>query len=145
MNTSIPTINHMALDSHGEEHEHENHTVGEELIVGYEQPHQGARGSDNGIIGQAQYTHNQAEHCSKNSAEHVHARKMFRTHHVHHVGTEHPEHQHVKQEMPEIHMDEHVSHIAPGFVRNRGEIGAKISDIVAKIARSNTGNVQLQA
>ena len=141
MNTSTATI----LDSHREKEEHQKHTVREELVVSHKDSHKGTRRSDDRRIRHSDPIHDQTEHSRKNSAEEIHSRKMLGPHHVGNLATEHPEHQHIEQEMPKVHMHEHVGHKTPSLFRRKRPEGAKVSHVFTNATGTHTGQVQLQS
>ena len=91
---------------------------GDELVIGDKNAHQGTRRADNRIVRKPEQAHEKAEQRRENSAEEIHRNKMPRTHPLCDFRTEHPEHEHVEEEMHEIDMDEHVRHVTPKFERN---------------------------
>ena len=135
---------HRVLDSHREKEEHQKHPVREELVVRHENSHQGSRSPDNRAIRHTEPEHGQAEHRRKNSAEKIHSRKMLCPHHIGHFATEHPEHQHIEEEMPEIYMHEHVSYKAPSLLRGKRPEGTKVGNVFGNATITEAGQIQVQ-
>ena len=135
---------HGVLDAHREEEEHQEHAVREELVVGDKNAHERSRSTDNRGVREAEPVHRKAEHRGKDSAEHVHHRKVLRTHHVGNLATEHPEHEHVENEMPKIHMHEHVGHETPSLFRSERPERSQVGDVFEDVSVTKAGQVQVQ-
>ena len=70
---------------------------------------------------------------------------MLSPHHVCHFATEHPEHQHIKEEMPEIHMHEHVGHKAPCLFRGKRPEGSKVGNVFGNASITEARQIQMQS
>ena len=121
---------HSMLDSHRDDKEHENHAFREELVIRDKDAHQSARRTDNRIVRKPEQAHEKAEQRSKNATEKVHRNKMTRSHPFCHFGAEHPEHQHVEEEMHKVKMDEHVRHVTPKFQRDPRHKRTIVTDVI---------------
>ena len=118
------------LDFHRDDKEHEEHAFGEELVIGDKNAHQGTRRADNRIVRKPEQAHEKAEQRRENSAEEIHRNKMPRAHPLCDFRTEHPEHEHVEEEMHEIDMDEHVRHVTPKFKRDPRHKSTEITNVI---------------
>ena len=135
---------HRILYLHREKEEQEQATFREEPVVSDKYPHQGAARTDNRIVGQAKEAHGDAENRSDNAAEHVHPGKMLRAHPLSDLVAEHPEHQHVEQEMPEVHMHKHVGKVTPDLERARREKRPEEGNIIAEAAIPRSRDIQVE-
>ena len=135
---------HGILDSHREKEEHQKHAVREELVIRHKDTHEGSRSADNRGIRHTEPEHDQAKDRRKNSAKEIHSRKMLGAHHVGDFATEHPEHEHVEQEMPKIHMHEHVGHKAPSLLRCKRPEGSKVGNVFGNATITEAGQIQVQ-
>ena len=132
------------LDFHWDNKEHQDASFRKKLVISNKHAHQGTRGSDNGIMGESQNTHGNTEDSRKYSTEEIHEGKMLGTHPFPDLCTEHPEHQHIKEEMHKIYMDKHVGYVAPSLKGCGRQKGSEVEDILLKRAISDTGQVQMQ-
>ena len=69
---------------------------------------------------------------------------MLCTHPFRDLVAEHPEHEHVEQEMPKIHMHEHVGKVTPNLERARREEGPEERNGIAEVPVPCPRDIQVE-
>ena len=136
---------HGMLKLHRDDKEKQQPAFGEEPVARDKNSHQGAGRADNRVVREARHAKHKAEERREHAAEQVHRGKVLCAHVLGDTAAEHPQHEHVEDEVPKVHMHEHVGEVAPGLERARREERTEVDDVVADIAVTGSREVQVQA
>src|SRR5574344_44247 len=102
-------------DFHRNDEEQKNHPVREEPRISDEHAHQRARSADDQRIRihQMHEVERNAEKSGKDRGEQIQSPEPAVTDEKRDIVAEHPQGEHIEQEMPHVHMDERIRDIAP--------------------------------